>query len=169
VEIFITPGFGLMGISGIVFIGLSLVLSMQDFIIPVSDWEWGILGRNITMVGIGIVMAITGIAIIALLGPKIRLFNRLTLNTQITGTAGGPDPDTAEKGCTALIGLTGITVSTLRPAGKANFAGQVYAVESEGEFIDRGRFVVVTRVQGNRINVKFLDSLHLEEPATGSA
>jgi membrane-bound serine protease (ClpP class) len=90
VEIFVLPGFGVMGISGIVLIGLSLVFSMQDFILPRFDWEWSLFGRNIVVVIIGIIVAITGIALIALMGPRIRLFDRLTLKTRITGTASGP-------------------------------------------------------------------------------
>jgi membrane-bound serine protease (ClpP class) len=90
VEIFVLPGFGVMGISGIILIGLSLVFSMQDFILPRFDWEWSLFGRNVVVVTIGIIAAITGIALIALLGPRIRLFDGLTLKTRITGTANGP-------------------------------------------------------------------------------
>ena len=93
VEIFVIPGFGVVGISGFILIGLSLVLSMQDFVIPRFDWEWTLLGRNFLVVFAGLLAAITGIAIIALLGPKIKIFDRITLKTAITGTAGGPDPD----------------------------------------------------------------------------
>ncbi|MDR2404674.1 MAG: nodulation protein NfeD [Spirochaetaceae bacterium] len=90
VEIFVLPGFGIMGISGLVCIGLSLLFSMQDFIIPRFDWEWDLLGRNAVVVVLGILAAIAGIAVIALIGPKIRIFDRLTLQTRITGTASGP-------------------------------------------------------------------------------
>jgi membrane-bound serine protease (ClpP class) len=90
VEIFVLPGFGVMGISGIILIGLSLVFSMQDFVFPRFEWEWAILGRNVVVVTIGIIAAVAGIAVIALLGPRIKLFDGLTLKTRITGTAGGP-------------------------------------------------------------------------------
>jgi membrane-bound serine protease (ClpP class) len=172
VEIFILPGFGVMGISGILLIGLSLVLSMQDFVIPRFDWEWGILGRNAVVVALGILASITGIAVIALLGPRIRLFDRLTLKSRISGTAGGPDPDALLPGASpaaespggtplpgdpdysALVGKRGIAVSTLRPAGKAEIDGQVFPVEGEGIFVEPGEAVQVIRVYGNRILVK---------------
>jgi membrane-bound serine protease (ClpP class) len=93
VEIFLIPGFGLVGITGLLVIGISLVLSMQDFILPRFDWEWTLLGRNAGVVCVGILAAITGIAFIALLGPRIRIFDGLTLHTRITGTAGGPVQD----------------------------------------------------------------------------
>jgi membrane-bound serine protease (ClpP class) len=93
VEIFLIPGFGVIGIMGLLIIGVSLVLSMQDFILPRFDWEWTLLGRNAVVVCTGILAAITGIAFIALLGPRIRIFDGLTLHTRITGTAGGPVQD----------------------------------------------------------------------------
>lgn len=169
VEIFILPGFGFIGISGIILIGLSLVFSMQDFVIPQFDWEWNLLGRNAAVVGIGLIAAVTGIAAVALLGPKIKLFDPLTLKTQITGTAGGPDPDASvraaltiaggsafsgESDYTGLSGREGIAVSTLRPSGKAEIEGQVYSVETEGSFIEPGNAVQVIRVRGSRITVR---------------
>ena len=151
---------------------------MQDFVIPRFDWEWDLFGRNALVVFAGLLSAITGIAIIALLGPKIKIFDRIMLKTQITGTAGGPDPDSPagkaaagavtdargagssgyatedEEVLAALTGKIGVTDSVLRPSGKAVFDGKVYAVEADGEFVEEGRGIIVTRVRGNRIIVR---------------
>jgi membrane-bound serine protease (ClpP class) len=164
VEIFILPGFGVVGIGGIVLIGLSLILSMQDFVIPRFDWEWDLLGRNAAVVSIGIVCAVVGISFIALLGPKIRLFDRLTLQTRINGTANGPaniGPLTDERlqmendaAYQPLEGKTGTAVSILRPVGKAEIEGRLYTVEAEGAFIEPGNKIQVMQVQGNRITVR---------------
>jgi membrane-bound serine protease (ClpP class) len=161
-EIFVIPGFGVVGISGFLLIGFSLLFSMQDFVIPRVDWEWDLMGRNALVVFTGLVAAVTGIAIIALLGPRTRLFDRLTLTTQITGTAGGPDPGNgpgpvlkeAEEDYAALMGKIGVADSVLRPSGKAVIDGKVYAVEADGEFVESGRGIIVTRVRGNRIIVR---------------
>ena len=182
VELFVIPGFGVVGISGFILIGISLVLSMQDFVIPRFNWEWALLGRNTMVVFVGLLAAIAGIAVIALLGPRIRIFDRITLKTRITGTAGGPDPDSPagraiaanaasdtdvpgysggsdfapedEENFAALVGKIGTTDSILRPSGRAVFDGKVYDVEADGEFIDAGRGIIVTRVRGNRIIVR---------------
>ena len=53
-----------------------------------------------------------------------------------------------------LVGKTGTTVSSLRPAGTARIEGMKYSVVTGGEFVDTGREVIVTRVRGNRIHVK---------------
>jgi len=184
VEIFVLPGFGVVGISGFLLIGLSLVLSMQDFVIPRFEWEWTLFGRNALVVFVSLVSAVAGIAIIALFGPRMRMFDRLTLSTQITGTAGGPDPDSpaakaiaAVKGTSAksagladsdlaaedeeifaeLVGKTGTSDSILRPSGRAFIEGKSYTVEADGGFVDLGQDIVVTRVRGNRIIVKKLN------------
>jgi len=168
VEIFIIPGFGITGISGLVLIGFSLVFSRQDFIIPSLPWQWEIFGRNVIFVSIGIILAIAAIAVIALMGPRLKIFDRLTLKTKIEGTAGGPDPEhagtsvleaaramsEAEENYGDLLGKKGTSVSTLRPSGKAEFDGKIYVVEADGSFIEPKKTVEVIRVRGNRIIVR---------------
>ncbi|MDR0399521.1 MAG: nodulation protein NfeD [Treponema sp.] len=165
VEIFITPGFGVMGISGFLFIGFSLLLSMQDFVIPRFDWEWTLLGRNVVVVIISLIAAVTGIAAIILLGPRIRLFDKLTLRTQITGTAAGPlaPGDSAAgagtesgEGGPSLVGKIGIAATPLHPVGRVEIDGEVYEAQAEGLFVERGRGVKVTRVRGNTITVRLV-------------
>jgi membrane-bound serine protease (ClpP class) len=62
---------------------------MQDFVVPTLDWEWDLLGRNVLTVSVGIMSAIAAIGVLALAGPRIRLFDAITLKTTISGTAGG--------------------------------------------------------------------------------
>jgi membrane-bound serine protease (ClpP class) len=173
VEIFILPGFGITGISGLILIGLSLVLSMQDFVIPRFEWEWNLLGRNAVVVAIGMLAAVAGLAVIALLGPKIKIFDRLTLKTSITGTAGGPADEStglASQGVPAdggksgailrdygsLVGKIGVAVTTLRPSGRVEIDGEVYSAEADGSFVEPGRGVKVTRVRGSAITVRLV-------------
>jgi membrane-bound serine protease (ClpP class) len=156
-EIFIIPGFGVVGISGIVLISLSLVFSMQDFVIPQFNWEWTLLGRNVLVVFAGLLAAITGIAAIALLGPRLRLFDPLTLKAQITGTAAGPlDDPGGETDYAALVGKIGISASTLRPSGRVEIDGEIYPAEADGSLVDEGRGVRVVRVRGNTITVRLV-------------
>ena len=186
VELFILPGFGVMGVSGIILIGVSLVFSMQDFVVPQFEWEWALLGRNVTVVFAGLLSAVVGIAALALMGPKIRIFEPIMLKTMITGTAGGPDPDVPQgktytdakahanvhaaaagasllysddENHAALLGKTGIADSALRPSGRARIEGVSYTVEADNEFVDPGTEIQVKYVRGNRIIVKKYDRL----------
>jgi membrane-bound serine protease (ClpP class) len=162
VEIFLLPGFGIAGIAGLIIIGVSLVLSMQDFVIPRFDWEWQFLGRNVVVVCVGMLAAVVGIVAIALLSPKLHLFDALTLKTSITGTAGGPSVSGVESlspeqtGYASLVGKIGVAATTLRPSGRVEIDGEVYAVEADGSFVEPGRGVKVTKVRGNRITVRLV-------------
>jgi membrane-bound serine protease (ClpP class) len=122
-------------------------------------------------------MSVTGIALIALLGPRIRLFDGLTLKTQITGTASGPltvqdtlpvrgaaaagegasgQPPAEEEDYQGLLGKTGTALSVLRPSGKAEIEGRIYSVEGEGVFIEAGKTIKVIRVRGNMVVVRLV-------------
>jgi len=158
VEVFLIPGFGVIGISGIILIAFSLIFSMQDFVIPQFDWEWTLMGRNAIVVCAGLLAAVTGIAVIALLGPKTKMFDRIMLKTQISQTAsegsgwqndGGVESDYAD-----LAGKTGTTITTLRPIGKADIEGKTYQVETDGSFVEPGKEIKVFKVQGNNIFVR---------------
>ena len=116
------------------------------------------MGRNVIVVFAGLISAIAGIAIIALLGPKTRMFDILMLKTQISQNAsegggwkndGGVESDYIE-----LIGKTGKAVTILRPIGKAEIENNYYQVEADGSFVDAGEEIKVVKVQGNNIIVR---------------
>ena len=152
IEIFAIPGFGVVGISGIVMMGLGLVLSMQDFVVPELPWQWDLLGRNILLVAGNLIAGFIIFGILAFLIPKYTPFKRLTLSLN----------QDAEKGFTSqeasvedeLLGQEGIAVTVLRPSGKADIAGKILQVMTSGEFIGKGTPIVVSEVNGNRIVVK---------------
>ena len=158
VEIFLLPGFGIIGISGILVIGISLVLSMQDFVIPRFAYEWTIMGRNVIVVLAGLLTGVVGIATIALLSPKTNMFSFLMLKTQIDQNAsegggwqndGGVQSDYAK-----LLGKTGKTLTILRTSGKAEIEGEIYQVETDGSFVDAEEEIKVFKIQGNNIIVR---------------
>ena len=158
VEIFLIPGFGITGICGIVLIGLSLVLSMQDFAIPTLPWQWELFGKNLVIVAVAVILALAGIAVIILMGTKIKTFDWLTLKTKLVGTAAGSEPENETiKNYSSLIGKQGTTISILRPSGKALIDDQVYVVEADGAFIQQGTKIEVCRVRGNIIVVRSVD------------
>ncbi len=149
VEIFIIPGFGAAGISGIVLIAVGLVLAGQDFVLPEVDWQYDLFKQNIINVGIGTLGSIILVGVIFLLFPRIGVFNRLVLKTEETPASGF----TVQKENTdsVLIGKTGTAATNLRPAGKADINGELITVESSGEYIEKGTVVTITGVNGNRI------------------
>jgi len=60
-----------------------------------------------------------------------------------------------------LVASTGVALTPLRPAGRAQFDEQIVDVVTEGDFIESGDPVEVLAVHGNRIVV------HTVHPAQG--
>jgi membrane-bound serine protease (ClpP class) len=152
VEIFLIPGFGLTGVSGIILIAGALVFSQQDFFVPEFDWQWDLLRRNVLVVFAGVGTAFVVFVVAARFLPRIGAFRTLLLATSQQTDAGFVVQAPEEE--SSLVGVRGKTITTLRPVGKADLAGEVTVVESEGQYIEPGVGVEVVAVNGNRIVVR---------------
>lgn len=146
-EIFVIPGFGITGIAGIILIFASLFLSL----IPSGPFlDFDSISIAIIQLTGAIVAAIILILILAKLLPKSRAFSKLIL----------ADEEKAEQGFVSypsekeLIGQEGIALTTLRPAGTAEFNGKRYDVVADWEYIEQGSKIVVLRVEGVKVVVK---------------
>lgn len=159
VEIFVIPGFGIAGVSGILLMVGSLFMalvgsfdlfSMSAMTTPLS-----------TLAG-----AFVGLAILAWLMikylPTSTAFNKFMLNSE--SLASGMDPVEQER-ARALVGLQGSALTTLRPAGIAMFGEGRIDVVSEGEFIRAGEPVTVVKVEGRKVVVRkgAIDNLYAHE------
>ena len=152
VEIFLIPGFGAAGISGILLIAASLLLSQQGFVLPEFEWQTEILNRNLLTVGTGIFGSIILMAVLVQFFPRIKFLNRLILQTSQQQNEGYSiqQPGDAE----AMIGKRGRAVTTLRPSGKAAFDGEIIVVEADGGFVEEGSGVIIIGMDSNRTIVK---------------
>jgi membrane-bound serine protease (ClpP class) len=83
--------------------------------------------------------------------PQSALGRGLTLETELRAADGfGSEPS----GAGAWLGRMGRATTPLRPAGIAEIEGQRVDVVSNGELIEAGATVVVSRADGNRIVVQ---------------
>jgi membrane-bound serine protease (ClpP class) len=153
IELFVTPGFGVTGGAGILCLLISLVLSMQPFVVPEAPWEYATLRSALLATAGGLL----GSMVIALLGvwllPHTPLFSRLALAHAQTVDAGytSPAQSTHEP---ALLGRQGILLTDLRPSGKVEIDGETYDVVSEGDFVGAGTRTRVIEVRGSRVVVE---------------
>ncbi len=160
VEIFVTPGFGILGIGGLVLMLVSVVLSLQGFALPhtpgeVVDFRW-------TIVQVGLMALSLLVAAMVLsrylhrapyLGKMILAAPPPSTARTVTTEAVLPPPsDVAGK--QELVGRHGKALSTLRPAGRAEFGGEPFDVMTEGDLIEAGAPVEIAEVRGNRIVVR---------------
>jgi membrane-bound serine protease (ClpP class) len=155
IEIFVLPGFGIVGIGGLILIMLSVVMAMQTFQgLPHTQQDMLELRNSLTVVLLAAIGALAGGALVRRLLPKTRVMSDLVLSPTAQGgpqITGAPD---ALGGFEHLIGQTGVTVTQLTPSGKARIDDQLVDVLTGGELIPRGAHVVVVETHGNRIIVR---------------
>ncbi|MFM9009185.1 MAG: NfeD family protein, partial [Bacteroidota bacterium] len=150
VEVFILPGFGVAGISGIALLLTGLVTSMLR-----ND---GLDFSGISSVAIASALASTlggmaGALLLFLLTSRMLskspAFRKLVLDTAL---------DSAQGFSTAIPmpapGSTGIALTVLRPSGKVQIDGTAYAASCESGYLDAGKPVeVISNVGGTLVVV----------------
>jgi len=154
-EVLVIPGFGAAGILGIVAIVASLALSL----VGSGDTLTFILEAAARVV-FALLFALLASLILLRFLPRLPYGRRLILERGLAaaqGYASAPESDAR------LLGKRGRASSPLRPAGIADIDGRRVDVVSEGELIDAGRFIQVTRVDGNRIVVREIANINNEK------
>jgi membrane-bound ClpP family serine protease len=153
VELFVIPGFGFTGISGILLIILSLVLVTLDRL-PESSADWYRLGGTLAMFGVSLAAAIAAAFTVGWYLPYIPYANRLVLNPPGEEGAEAEAALHDAESRAALLGAIGVAATALRPAGKARFGDDFLDVIAEGDYVNPGSRVQVIEIEGNRIVVK---------------
>jgi membrane-bound serine protease (ClpP class) len=151
-DIFVFGTGGLVAIPGGIMLIVALVMSLQGFAIPKPDlpWQKGILLANLLKV------------LASAVGAGVLSFSFIKWGLpRVASVVKGPYLNEALTDVTAASGLTiavspgdkGVVVTALRPAGRATINGEAFDVVSNGDFIEKGKRIAVTRVQGTRIVV----------------
>lgn len=153
IELFVTPGFGVFGILGAIAVFASLAL----LFIP-GNLENFSFDNPFTVSAIFRVLLTTAGAIVALflLGrylPKEPGTHRLVLGARMDKDAGYTSHEEQPE-YAGLVGSEGVALTPLRPSGRARIGNKRLGVESEGEFIEKGEPVRVSRVEPGRIVVQ---------------
>lgn len=146
IEIFVIPGFGVAGIAGIIALLAGLTLGLVGHGATVRAVA-GAGGR----VAISMFAALAASIVMLRYLPRFPIGRRLMLETELAaggGYASAPERDAS------WLGREGRTLSPLRPAGFAEIDGERVDVVAEGEMIEAGAAIVVSRVDGNRIVVR---------------
>jgi membrane-bound ClpP family serine protease len=150
-EIFVLPGFGVTGISGIVLVIVSLALVTLEKM-PETTGDWLDLGARLGTFGISLVAAIAGAFMLAWYLPHIPYANRLVLMPPSDEKTDAHAEEASARA--ALLGAIGVAETMLRPAGKVRFGDDFLDVVAEGDYVNPGTRVQVIEIEGNRIVVK---------------
>lgn len=148
VEIFIIPGFGIAGISGIIFLIAGLTLSLlnnTDFNFEeVSTKEIGEATLTV-LIGLGLSFALM-IWLSNKIGTK-GMMRKVALHKDLEDAHSSPS-------LTSLIGKEGTAFTVLRPSGKVMIDNELYDGVSESGFIEKGTKVEVVRFENAQVYVK---------------
>jgi membrane-bound serine protease (ClpP class) len=159
IELFVVPGFGVFGISGILMLLASIVMASQTF----GNWE---PNADLYQFGRTLGLFVTAVATVGVLGlllgrylPHVPLFEGALLTPPQAANDEAPwrlpaELDDARTSGYALLGKSGTAITFLRPAGKARIDGRIVDVVSDGPFIPEGSVVDVVQVSGNRVVVR---------------
>lgn len=137
-ELFL-PSFGAVGVIGIAMTLLGISMTSNNPTVTLLNTCYAI--------SIAIIFAM----ILLKMGYRMRLGRGLVLNEQLTSEKGF---QSFQQDYGRYLNQTGITLTSLRPVGRAQFQDDVLEVLSLGDMIEEKRAVVVYRVEGNKLFVK---------------
>lgn len=155
IELFVTPGFGVLGILGLVAVGVGLTLTMID------NWVFEFKGPfpwNRILVPVALV-SVTGLLSLSFIIFSVhmlfptRVFNRIALRTNLetnNGFVGVPTLDDL------AVGQEGVAFTDLRPSGKVTIGGRWVEARAAIGYISKGTRVKVVRIEGGAIFVETL-------------
>lgn len=152
-ELFILPGFGIFGVTGLILLAVGLLLAGQTFVIPTNDYQWTRTAQGIGQMGL-IVTGMFGLAIVFRKQlAKLPVVRWLALQPPKTDRD-LVDMEHAVEELRTFVGWNGTTVSRCNPSGKASIGDRIFSVASQGDWIDEDTDVEVINVQGNTLIVK---------------
>ncbi len=145
IEIFVIPGFGVVGILGIGLMIGSIFFSLFSSGPDISQS----LQRAIIQLAFSLLGTIGSIALLVKYLPKSDRFLKLTLQTKNASAEGY----VSANDLSFLLGKEGITLTPLRPAGVVLLGDEKYDVIADGNFIEKNTKVVVQKTAGGKIIV----------------
>lgn len=150
-EIFVIPGFGIAGISGI-------ILTVGGMILIMVNNQWFdfsfVNGDKLLAATLSTLLGMMGAIIVMLLGSarlaNSRFFEKIALQTSQKKEEGYNIHQRSE----SFIGKEGTVYSKLRPSGKIEIEGDIYDAFTRGEYLDVDTAIVVIDEIGSSLRVK---------------
>ncbi len=153
VEIFVLPGFGVAGVSGIVLTVGSLFLIMINN--DAFDFEFVPMNNLVYALAAAVGGTLGGMILLFVAGsklPETRFFRHVALTDTQNRSEGYVSFQLGEP----LIGKKGTAETVLRPSGKVLIDGKMYDAYTRGEYIQKGQTVEVISEEGSSLKVKLV-------------
>lgn len=152
-EVFVIPGFGVAGISGITLTVCSLILIMVNN--NMFDFEFVPSASILYATAAAFGGLLGGICLLFIGGSKIaetRFFRRIAHIETHESKKGYTSSFIKEK----MTGKTGIAHTVLRPSGKVMIDGKLYDAFTRSEFIEKGQSIEVIGEDTTSLRVRLL-------------
>lgn len=149
VEIFVIPGFGIAGISGLTAVLLALGFSLignVGFSFPSGE----AISSAVLTLASSLVMLVIAMFSLGRLLPKSDRFGQLVLAPSLSKETGYISADTHSE----WIGKKGVAITDLRPSGTVEIEDERIDVFTSGEYIEKGAAIEVMKVEGARVRVR---------------
>ena len=155
IEIFVLPGFGIAGISGIMLIIITLAFAMID-----NGLVFDSRGFNFTPMvkpfAIVLVSTVSMLFISIWAAGKLyptKAFSYITLKTDLlSGKEGFVGVE--KENLNFLVGMSGIAATDLKPSGSVEIEGKRYQAQIISGYAERGETVKILRHEGGRLYCK---------------
>jgi membrane-bound serine protease (ClpP class) len=153
-EIFVIPGFGVAGVSGIFLTITGLTLSLVNNV----NFDFsGVDGSDFLVAVLTVICGMTGALVVGIwlsqkiLTQKSGAFARLALHTtqEIEDGYVGIDSSMSH-----LVGCNAVAATVLRPAGKVMIDDELYDARAVESYIEKGDAVKVVGFSSGQLNVR---------------
>jgi len=153
-EVFVIPGFGVAGVSGIICCVLGLTVMFVDnapgqWPIPRDEFGWDLLANGIFAMACAFIGSVVLSVALARYFRKIPLANRLCLAMAAEAVPQAPVVESSPVR-RIQVGDRGVVESMCRPVGKVRFGEDLVDAVSQGGPIDAGTPVRVLAMESNR-------------------
>lgn len=155
VELFVTPGFGFIGIAGAALFFIGLVLALVSNV----GFDFGGVNTDaiVTATATVLISSLVALVLSVFLGAKFlhsRMFSHAILNSTQEKEQGYISTDI--KGF-SLAGKTGVAATMLRPGGKVEIEGEIYDAIAESGYVEKGEAVKVLRYETAQLVVRKIE------------
>ncbi|MFC2123316.1 nodulation protein NfeD [Bacteroidota bacterium] len=150
-EIFVIPGFGVAGVTGMVMTLASLILVMLNN--DLFDFSF-VNTKEIFTAVVTLLGGLTGGILLIFFGgvrfTNTKLFQRISLQE----TEKRSDGYTSNFKQESYIGKRGVAYTVLRPSGKVTIDEEIFDAYTRGDYINKGDPVIVIGEEGTSLKVK---------------
>lgn len=153
IELFVLPGFGVFGITGLALLAIGLLLAGQTFVIPTNEYQWQRTAQGIGQLSLIVISMFAGAIIFRKQLANLPMVRWFALQPPKMDKELMEKEQIVEE-LRTLIGWHGVTISRCNPSGKANINDRIFGVVSQDKWIDEDSEIEVVDIHENTLIVR---------------